>query len=347
MKGVVEGKRGEVKYRDSGVDIEKAKRVKEEIAREIRSTWGGSVLSSLASFGSMFRLEGYRAPVIVASMDGVGTKLMVAAMAGCYDTVGVDLVNHCVNDILVQGARPLFFMDYIAAGKLDPDQVRELIRGLARGCRQNSCALLGGETAEMPGLYREGDFDLAGCIVGVVEREEVVDGTTIAPGDMVFGLPSSGLHTNGYSLARKVFFEILRLGMGDYVEELGTTVGDELLKVHTSYLQPVLKLLGRVKVKGMAHVTGGGVVDNLARVVPGTCDALIRKGSWSVPPVFRLIQEKGEVGEEEMYRVFNMGLGFIVVLGKEEGKRVKELEGEIGLVHVGEIVSGRGKVRVE
>lgn len=334
-----------MKYKDSGVDIEKGKRAKKAILESVKSTWTPEVLSGPGAFGGMFSIAGYRAPVLVSSIDGVGTKLIVARMAGRFDTVGQDLVNHCVNDILVQGARPLFFLDYIASGALDPGVVESLVGGMSRACRAHRCALIGGETAEMPDLYQGEDFDLAGCIIGVVERDEIVDGSTVVPGDRVIGLASNGLHTNGYSLARRIFFDELGLKVGDYVETLGCSAGEALLKVHTSYLDAYSRISRVGRVKAMAHITGGGIRDNFARVLPRTCDALIRKGSWPVLPLFEFLREGGRVEEDEMYQVFNMGLGMLFVVGAEDEKRILSAwTGDIDAYPVGEIVAGKGAV---
>jgi phosphoribosylformylglycinamidine cyclo-ligase len=334
-----------MKYKDSGVNIEKAKRAKTAMLEHVRKTWTPQVLSGPGAFGGMFSLAGYRNPVLVSSVDGVGTKLIVARMAGRYDTVGQDLVNHCVNDILVQGARPLFFLDYIASGSLDPAVVTSIVEGLSIACREHGCALIGGETAEMPDLYQGEDFDLAGCIVGVVERDEIVDGSAVAPGDRVIGLPSNGLHTNGYSLARKIVFDKLGLRAGDLVEELGCSVADALLKVHVPYLAAFTKINAVGKVKAMAHITGGGIADNFSRVLPRTCDARILKGTWPVPKIFGFLGTKGEVDEAEMYQVFNMGLGMTLVVSPADEERIlSRLGKELGICRVGEIVAGQGGV---
>jgi phosphoribosylformylglycinamidine cyclo-ligase len=334
-----------VKYKDSGVNIEKATRAKKAILEKVKSTWSPAVLSGPGSFGGMFSLAGYRDPILVSSIDGVGTKLIVAKMAGRFDTVGQDLVNHCVNDILVQGARPVFFLDYIASGSIDPTVVEALVEGMALSCRAHGCALIGGETAEMPDVYQGDDFDLAGCIVGVVERDQVVDGSTVAPGDRVLGLASNGLHTNGYSLARKIVFEELGLRVGDHVDELGRSVGDALLEVHVSYLDAFSRIRGVARVKALAHITGGGIGDNLSRVLPARCDARIRKGAWPVPPIFDFLRKAGGVDEDEMYRVFNMGLGMLVVVSPEDEKRVlAALEGQMDAHSVGAVVEGKGTV---
>ncbi len=334
-----------MKYKDSGVNIEKARRAKSAMLEHVKSTWTPEVLSGPGAFGGMFSLAGYRDPVLVSSIDGVGTKLIVARMAGRFNSVGQDLVNHCVNDILVQGARPLFFLDYIASGSLDPGVVESIVEGIAVACRAHRCALIGGETAEMPDLYQGEDLDLAGCIIGVVERGKIIDGSTVVPGDLVIGLASNGLHTNGYSLARKIVFGELGLRVGDHVEELGCNVGEALLKVHVSYLGAFSKIDKVARVKAMAHITGGGIGDNLSRVLPRTCDALINKGTWPVPPVFGFLRKGGRVDEVEMYQVFNMGLGMLLVVGADDEKRViSSLEGQIGVHSVGRIVEGKGGV---
>jgi phosphoribosylformylglycinamidine cyclo-ligase len=334
-----------MRYRDSGVDIDKANEATRAIARLVGNTWGREVLSEIGHFGGLFELaRTYRNPVLVSSMDGVGTKILVASAAGKFDTVGQDLVNHCVNDILVQGARPLFFLDYFAAGRIEPAVVASVVSGLAKACRENGCALIGGETAEMPGLYREGDFDLAGTIVGIVERERIIDGSGIVPGDVVLALPSNGLHTNGYSLARSVIFETMKLGLDAGVEALGGTVVDELLRVHRSYLGTVEEIASRVAVKGLAHITGGGIVENLPRILPRGCAARIHRGSWPVPPIFELIAREGDVVEGEMYRVFNMGAGMLVVVSAAEAARVPAKAGGLDVHRVGEIVKGERNV---
>jgi phosphoribosylformylglycinamidine cyclo-ligase len=334
-----------MKYKDSGVNIDRANQAKKTLAEHVKSTWNQSVLSEAGAFGGLFSIGGrFDDPVLVGSIDGVGTKVLVARMAGRFDTIGQDLVNHCVNDILVQGAEPLFFLDYIASGALDPDVVARVVEGLSIACKQNGCALIGGETAEMPGVYQGNDFDLAGSIVGVVERTKIIDGSTIEPGDCVLALPSTGLQTNGYSLARAVFFDALGLGVKDHVEELGCTVGDELLKIHASYLKPVRQIGEVVRVKGLAHVTGGGVVENLPRILPGGCDADIRKSSWQLPAVFEFIQAKGKVEESEMYRVFNMGLGMIVVVSAEAREQLLGRKDLPTVLDVGTIQQGSGRV---
>jgi phosphoribosylformylglycinamidine cyclo-ligase len=339
-----------IDYKTSGVDIDAGNETVRRIRSLARSTFTSGVLSEIGSFGGLFRLDrdAYREPVLVSSADGVGTKLKVAFMTGRHDTVGADLVNHCVNDILVQGARPLFFLDYLATGRLSPDIAEQVIAGVARGCRENGCALIGGETAEMPGFYADGEYDIAGFIVGVVERSGIVDGRSIQAGDVLIGLPSAGLHTNGYSLARKVFFEQRRLAPGTVVPELGRSVADALLAPHRSYLDAVGPLLrpeylADGLVKGMAHITGGGVTDNLPRVLPEGCAALIEPSSWTVPALFRVLQKLGDIALPEMYRAFNMGIGLIVVCRAGRERQLLERladAGERDAVVIGRITKG-------
>jgi phosphoribosylformylglycinamidine cyclo-ligase len=312
-------------YKAAGVDIDAGNEVVRRIRGLARGTHTRGVVSELGSFGGLFHLgaRGYRDPVLVSSADGVGTKLRVAFLTGIHDTIGLDLVNHCVNDILVQGAEPLFFFDYLATGRLDPDVAVQIVEGLARGCRENGCALLGGETAEMPGFYADGEYDVAGFIVGAVERERLIDGRSIAPGDVLIGISSSGLHTNGYSLARSIVFDTLGLTVTDRVEALGLPVGEALLTPHRSYLPIVRPLLesGAI-VKGMAHITGGGITDNLPRVLPKGTEAVVRSGSWDVPPIFRWLERAGGVPREDMLRTFNMGVGLILIVGSGDTDRV-------------------------
>jgi phosphoribosylformylglycinamidine cyclo-ligase len=305
-------------YAAAGVDIDAQEKGLARVKKLAKSTFTPGVLTEIGSFGGLFRpdLAGMTEPVLVASADGVGTKLVVARMAGDYSSVGRDLVNHCVNDILVQGARPLFFMDYLGAGVLEPEKMVELVSGVADGCRENGCALLGGETAEMPGFYQPGDYELVGFIVGIVDRPKVLDGSKVAAGDVLVGLPSSGLHTNGYSLARKILFDKLGLKVGDKApwQTKKKTVGELLLAPHLSYLKPIEPLLGHPALHGMAHITGGGLTDNLPRIFPAGTHALIRVGSWPLPDLFHYLQEQGEVDSEEMFRVFNMGIGMVLAV---------------------------------
>ena len=300
-------------YAQAGVDIEAMDLALRAAKRSIRSTTTRGVLSDVGTFGGLHISPGKQS-LIVSSIDGVGTKLMVANLTGIHHTIGRCLVNHCTNDILTQGATPLFFLDYLGTAHLDPKVFTAVVRGLAAGCKENGCALIGGETAEMPGLYPEGEYDLVGTIVGSVKRKNVITGEKIRVGDVLIGLPSSGLHTNGYSLARKVIFEQAKLSVDDTLPGTRRTVGRVLLDVHKSYLGPVTKLMKVVKVRGLAHITGGGLVDNLPRVLPRGCGAAIDRKSWKVPKVFQFIQEAGRIDPDEMYRVFNMGIGMVVVV---------------------------------
>jgi phosphoribosylformylglycinamidine cyclo-ligase len=336
-------------YRDSGVDIERQDEALRRIKTLLASTRTPGVLSELGSFGGLFRPDfgGWRAPVLVASCDGVGTKLRVAFASGVHDTVGRDLVNHCVNDILVQGAFPLFFLDYVATGKLDPGILAAVVEGIARGCRETGCALLGGETAEMPGFYADGEYDVAGFVVGAVEAERLIDGSRIRVGDRLVGLASAGLHTNGYSLARKIFFEAAGLAVHDRVEELGATVGELLLAEHRCYLGPLRAPVEHGIVRGLAHITGGGIVDNLPRVLPEGTAARIERSAWPLPPLFRFLQRTGNVEQREMDRTFNMGIGMVVAVAPDdEAALVAALE-RAGQTHhaIGEIVAGAREVR--
>lgn len=305
-------------YAASGVNIDAQTRALAKVKKLARATFTPGVLSEIGSFGGLFQpdLAGLEQPVLVASADGVGTKLAVAHMAGDYSTVGRDLVNHCVNDILVQGARPLFFLDYVGAGVLEPAQMVRLVAGAAAGCRENGCALLGGETAEMPGLYRPGDYELVGFIVGMVDRSRVVDGSRVGAGDVLVGLPSSGLHTNGYSLARHVLFERMGLAIDDTVPDMrdARRVGELLLATHLSYLKSVAPLLEHPGLHGMAHITGGGLTDNLPRMLPPGTHATIRLGSWEIPELFHVLERHGDVSGEEMFQVFNMGIGYVLIV---------------------------------
>jgi phosphoribosylformylglycinamidine cyclo-ligase len=330
-------------YKASGVDIDAGNETVRRIRGLARSTFTPGVLSDIGSFGGLFRLDPgrFRDPVLVSSADGVGTKLKVAFMAGRHDTVGVDLVNHCVNDILVQGAEPLFFLDYLATGRLSPQVAESIVGGMAAACRDNSCALLGGETAEMPGFYADGEYDLAGFIVGVVERDRILDGRSIAAGDLLVGVPSSGLHTNGYSLARRIVFDRLGLGVESFVAEIGRTVGEALLEPHRSYLAMVRPMLEYHSIKGMAHITGGGITDNLPRTLPKGTGAVVDCSAWHVPPLFRWIQSAGGVPPDDMMRTFNMGIGMILVVPRDRAEQtVEELaaRGGRGARVIGEVV---------
>jgi phosphoribosylformylglycinamidine cyclo-ligase len=334
-------------YKSSGVDIEAGNTVVRRIQALARSTTTPGVLSEIGSFGGLFALDPARhdGPVLVASADGVGTKLRVAFLANRHGTIGEDLVNHCVNDILVQGASPLFFLDYFATGRLSPDVAVAVVEGLARACRENGCALLGGETAEMPGFYADGEYDLAGFIVGRVERARVIDGRGVTAGDVLVGLPSSGLHTNGYSLARSIVFEELGLTVDSRVPELGATVADALLEPHRSYLGIVRPLIERGRIKGMAHITGGGITDNVPRVLPNGIGAVVRRRAWDVPPLFRFLVGAGRVPDQDAMRTFNMGIGLVLIVAPSDvDATVGELRaaGEHGARVIGTTVRGEG-----
>jgi phosphoribosylformylglycinamidine cyclo-ligase len=336
-------------YAAAGVDIDAATRALRGVAALVRSTATPDTLSELGSFGGLYRVpRGVRQPVLVASTDGVGTKLKVAFLAGRHGTVGEDLVNHCVNDILVQGARPLFFLDYVGVGRLTPGVVEEIVGGIARGCRENGCALLGGETAELPDFYAPGEYDLAGTVVGIVEEDRVLDGSAIQAGDRLVALASSGLHTNGYSLARKVIFERMGLGVDDPFPGEEGSVAEVLLRVHRSYLRPLTPLLEQGELHGLAHITGGGLLDNVPRILPSTLDARFDLESWRVPGLFRVIGEQGGVERDEMFRAFNMGVGMVAAVAEERASAVVEAlraAGEVAWV-AGEVVPGSGRVRL-
>jgi phosphoribosylformylglycinamidine cyclo-ligase len=347
-----------IDYKSAGVDISAADRAKQRIKALAKSTFTPQVLKGIGSFGGFFSFKRseYRDPVLISSTDSVGTKLKVAFMTGKHDTVGEDIVNHCVNDILVHGAKPLFFLDYIGIGKLYPEVVEQIVKGLSNACRKVGCSLVGGETAELPEFYKKGEYDLAGFIVGVAEKNKIIDGSGIIPGDQLIGLKSNGLHTNGYSLARKVIFQIGRFKEDDYVKELKTTVGKELLKTHKCYAPLVFKLLKRFQtrnkrsqpIQGMAHITGGGIEGNLKRILPQNCDAKVFLDSWKTPPVFNFIQDVGNIETPEMYKVFNMGIGMILVVSKKDVAKILAYLSGIRepAFHIGEISSGKGKVRL-
>jgi len=336
-------------YAAAGVDIKAGQEAVRRMRNHVRTARTKGVLGDLGAFGGLFLLPtGYSQPVLVSSTDGVGTKVMVAAGMNRYDTVGQDLVNHSVNDILVQGACPLFFMDYYATGKLDPLVAEQIVKGLAKACRENQCALLGGETAEMPGVYQAEDFDLAGTIVGIVEKKSVIDGQRIRPGDVLLGLPSNGLHTNGYSLVRQILFRKMGYNLKTFIPELSLGLGEELLKVHRSYLKIVQSLLKKIRIKGLAHITGGGWLENIPRILPSDCQALVEKGSWPILPIFKYLQDVGQLDETVMYRTFNMGIGMVIVVSRSEADQavqvVKTLRETV--YPVGEIVKGPKGVRL-
>jgi phosphoribosylformylglycinamidine cyclo-ligase len=333
-----------VTYKQSGVDIDAGNEAVRLMKGYVKTTFNSSVLGDLGSFGGLFEFDKkkFKKPVLVSSTDGVGTKIKVAIRAGRYDTVGQDLVNHCVNDILVQGARPLFFLDYVAMGKLEPKLIAEVVKGLSKACKEQGTVLIGGETAEMPGMYQEGDFDLAGTIVGVVEKDKVITGAGIKPGDAVLALPSVGLHTNGFSLARKILFDLRRFDVDEVVDPLNETLGEALLKPHRCYAGPILKVLAKYPLEGLAHITGGGL-ENIPRILPNGCQVQIKRGTWPVLPIFQLIVKEGQVPEEDAYRTLNMGLGMIVVVKQKalkgvlaEFKKLKEPVYQVGQVVKGE-----------
>ena len=342
-------------YARAGVDIDLGNQVKATLPKLLAATHRREVLGRVGGFGGLFALDlaKYRQPVLVSSVDGVGTKLKIAFAMDRHDTIGADLVNHCVNDIAVLGAEPLFFLDYLGTGKLEPHVFTQIIRGFARACAENHCALIGGETAQMPGFYKAGEYDVSGTIVGVVERARMLDGRkTVKCGDVIIGIASSGLHTNGYSLARKIFFERMKLRPRSYVPELKNTIGDELLKVHVSYGPLVQALLRRFNksqiIKAFAHITGGGFVDNIPRVLPANCDAIIRQGTWEVPPIFRLLQARGGVPDAELYQVFNMGIGMVAIVAAEKAEAVLTFIRAQGhkAWPMGEVAKGTGRARV-
>jgi phosphoribosylformylglycinamidine cyclo-ligase len=331
-------------YARAGVDVDLGNKLKRRIQSLVRKTHGVEVLGRIGGFGGLFapNFRGMREPVLVASVDGVGTKLKIAFAANKHDTVGADLVNHCVNDIAVLGARPLFFLDYIGAEKLEPQVFSELLRGFSKACRTARCALIGGETAQMSGMYRHGEYDLAGCIVGVVDRGEIIDGSAIQTGDVVLGIPSNGLHTNGYSLARKILFEKLKLKLSSRIPGVRGSVGDELLRVHKNY-QPLLIKVPHGMIRGLAHITGGGLIDNVPRVLPRNCDAVIDTRRWRVPEIFKFIGEEGKIDREEMYQVFNMGIGMVAIVAERDIKRTISI---LRAKRIGRIERGSGKTRL-
>ena len=335
-----------ISYADAGVSIDNANLAVNKIREYARSTFNERTLTEIGSFGGMFAgaFPDMAEPILVASADGVGTKLKLAFETGIHNTVGADLVNHCVNDILVQGARPLFFLDYFATGKLEPDTTASVVEGMARACRENGCVLLGGETAEMPDFYPPGEYDLAGFIVGVVDKKRVIDGKSITPGDVVLGIPSTGLQTNGYSLARKLFFEIGGYTADSYIDELGTTVGEGLLATHASFLPQIGPLLDSGVIKGLVHITGGGFLENIPRILPDGVAVEIQRGTWPELPIFGMMQRLGNVETHEMFRTFNMGIGMIVVCSKDDAE---SLSAEIpGIVKIGQISTGNKGVNI-
>lgn len=341
----------ETSYRDAGVDIDVQDEALREVRKIVRETYNANVVSELGSFGGLFRADfgGMEKPILVSSADGIGTKLKVAQAMRVHDTVGYDLVCHCVNDILVQGARPLFFLDYFATGKLEPKIMVDVVRGMANGCRENGVALVGGETAEMPGFYKAGDYDVAGFIVGVVDESLLIDGSRVREGDILIGLPSAGLHTNGYSLARKILIEKMGNDVQTILPEIGGKIGEVLLQPHLSYLRPLLPLVEKKLIHAMAHITGGGLTDNIPRVLPKGLDAVIKAGSWEVPPVYRVMKREGNVAIDEMFRVFNMGVGMVLMIAPSD---VAAVVAQLDAVRqkyffVGNVVKGSGVVRYD
>lgn len=335
-----------ISYADAGVSIDNANAAVAKIREFARSTFNERTLSEIGAFGGMFSgaFPEMADPVLVASADGVGTKLKIAFETGIHNTVGADLVNHCVNDILVQGARPLFFLDYFATGKLEPDVTASVVEGMARACRENGCVLLGGETAEMPSMYADGEYDLAGFIVGIVDKSKIIDGKSIVPGDVVFGLPSTGLQTNGYSLARKLFFDVAGYSVDSYIDELGTTVGEALLTTHSSFLPQIGPLLDTGFVKGLAHITGGGFLENIPRILPENVSVEIKRGTWPEPPIFGMMQRLGIVSDHEMFRTFNMGIGIIVVCQSSDTDHLRVALDDA--IVIGKVVSGKKEVSI-
>jgi len=329
-------------YKQAGVDLEAAAEAKRAIRALVESTHGPQVLAGVGHFGGLFRADfpGFEEPILVSSVDGVGTKLKIAFMVDRHDTIGEDLVNHCVNDILTLGATPLFFLDYLAMGRMDPRVVKEVVEGLTRACRQTGCALIGGETAEMPGFYAPDEYDLAGTIVGIVDRKGLFDGSQIQAGDVLIGLASNGLHTNGYSLARKVFFELAGFKPDRYIPELQCTLAEELLRIHRCYLDIIRKLMETAPLQGMAHITGGGLEANVSRILPQGLKPEVWWGKWEIPPIFQLIQRLGKVPDKDMRRTFNLGIGYVLVVRPSVVDQVMEVLQALGekAVPVGEIV---------
>ncbi|MDQ4123563.1 MAG: phosphoribosylformylglycinamidine cyclo-ligase [Acidobacteriota bacterium] len=339
-----------ISYSDAGVSIDAANQTTARIKELAKRTFNNRVLSEIGSFGGMFSASfpEMKEPILVASADGVGTKLKVAFLANVHNTVGQDLVNHCVNDILVQGARPLFFLDYFATGKLEPAVATDVIAGFAKACQENGCVLLGGETAEMPGMYLAGEYDLAGFIVGVVDKEKVIDGKGIEAGDVVLALPSSGLHTNGYSLARKLLFETGAYSVSSVLPEMHSTLDDVLLEPHKSYLRPLENLLDSGVIKGLAHITGGGLLENIPRILPANVSVQIKRGTWNELPIFGIMQKLGNVADSEMFRTFNMGVGMVVICSENDKEQIKshlESQGEI-CNEIGQVIEGIKEVKI-
>jgi phosphoribosylformylglycinamidine cyclo-ligase len=339
-----------MKYRDAGINIEAAQKSLKRIKRIVKETFSGSVLTDIGGFGALFEMpQNYKHPVIVSSSDGVGTKLEISAITERYDTTGHDLVNHCVNDILTVGAEPLFFLDYIAAPKLNEKMIEEIVRGLAKGCKENNCSLVGGETAEMPDFYKEKHYDIAGFIVGVVEKSKIPDTKKIKPGDVLVGLKSNGLHTNGFSLVRKILFKKLKLTIEDYVPEIKSYVGEELLKVHRSYLPLLAPIKDKGIIKGYAHITGGGFYDNIVRILPKNCCCEVDASKWEKPAIFEYLQENGPVPQEEMFKTFNMGIGMVLIINPDNKETIRNhlRKNEEEYLGIGTISEGPKKVKIK
>lgn len=330
------------RYREAGVDLDRANELVKCIQPLVRSTFRGGVITDIGGFGGLYSLNctELKNPVLVSSTDGVGTKLKVAFWANRHNTVGIDLVAMSVNDVIVQGARPLFFLDYLALGRVDLDLVEQLIRGIVAGCKEANCCLIGGETAEMPDFYKENEYDMAGFAVGLVDNAEIIDGSTIHVGDQIIGLASSGLHSNGYTLVRRIVFDQLNMQPDSFISECNCTAAEVLLEPTRIYVEPVLKLLKTFRIAGMAHITGGGFLDNIPRILPRTCQAVIDRGSWEVPPIFRFLQEKGGISDEELYRVFNCGIGFVLIVDPTDAKEIMGLMNAMGqrALRIGEII---------
>ena len=335
-------------YADAGVSFDAEAEAMQRIKSLVKKTYSPEVLSDLGTFGGLFALKDYQKPVLVSSTDSVGTKLMVAFKANKHDTVGYDIVAHCGNDIVVQGAHPLFFLDYIGTGKMDPIVIEQIVVGLTDGCIDIGCALIGGETAELSGLYTPDEYDLVGTIVGVVEREQVITGEKITQGDIIIGLMSNGLHTNGYTLARHILFDHCKYEIDTYLTDISTTVGEELLKTHKSYVKPILQLMEVCDIKGIAHITGGGLPANISRILPDGCQARIDKNTWEKQPIFSLLQQAGNVDEDEMYRVFNMGIGMVVVVAPENVDVAIDTfkQFDAAAIQIGQIIPGKKGVEL-
>lgn len=337
-----------ITYKSAGVDVDEGQRAVQLMKDHVKSTFNSNVLADIGGFGGLFSLNrmDYKEPVLVAGTDGVGTKLKIAFMMDKHDTIGQDCVAMCVNDILCQGGKPLFFLDYVATGKLVGEKIAQIVGGIAEGCRIAGSALIGGETAEMPGLYAENEYDLAGFAVGIVDKDQIITGENIKAGDIILGLPSNGIHSNGYSLVRKLFFEVLDMKITDYVEEFGTTLGEELLKPTKIYVKEILSLIEAIPVKGISHITGGGFFENIPRILPENVDAKINVDSWEVPPVFQFMAEKGNISKDDIFGTFNMGIGMVVVVSKEDVDGAMEVLNKSGqAVHIiGEIVEGTKQV---